>query len=78
MHKLTKVIENQTMEVQGPNQIAANAAGMMPILIKRQDKIIEDNPLDFEKETFAKPNCNNDHIEKKCKTIYTLQELLYL
>ena len=55
---------------------AANEAGMMPIMIKRQDKNIVDNRFDFENETNAEPNNNNGYIEKECMIISTLQELL--
>lgn len=76
----TGLIPNEVIYLGDTNEDveAANAAGIMPILIKRLDKVIEDNPHDFEIETIAKPNVRSGSIERECKTISTLQELLYL
>ncbi len=57
---------------------AANAAGMMPILINRRDRDTDRNCLDFEddSENGTKEDCSRNR--KQGKTISTLRELLYV
>jgi HAD superfamily hydrolase (TIGR01509 family) len=57
---------------------AANAAGMMPILINRQDTNTNGNFLDFEDKFQDETQQNVNKTRKQCKTILTLRELLCL
>ncbi|RKX27296.1 MAG: hypothetical protein DRP45_01405 [Candidatus Zixiibacteriota bacterium] len=55
---------------------AANAAGMMSILIKRRDKDTDENCLDFENDSRNGTKSDNSQSRKQCKTISTLREIL--
>ena len=54
---------------------AANAAGMMPILIKRQDKDIDKNCLDFDNDSPNGKKTDISQTRRQCETISDLREL---
>jgi len=54
---------------------AATASGMMPILIKRQDRNTDGNCLDFENDSQNRMQEDSNKTRKSCKTISALREL---
>jgi len=55
---------------------AVNAAGMMPILIKRRDKDTDENYLDSENDSQNGTKTSNSQPRNQCKTISSLREIL--
>ena len=57
---------------------AANAAGMMPLLIKRQDKDTEENCLDIDNDSPNARISGFSQTKSQCQTISDLREILRL
>lgn len=55
---------------------AARAAGMMPVLIRRQNEDTDENCLDFKDDSRNGMKADNSQTGSKCKTIFTLREIL--
>jgi len=60
----------------GEDVEAAKASGMMPILIKRQDRSTDGDCLDFENDSQNRMKEDQNETRKSCMTISALRELL--
>ena len=74
----TGLIPNEVVYVGDTDEDveAANAAGIMPVLLKRQGKALDEDCFDFENDSQNKTK--RSQTRRQCKTISTLYEILYV